>query len=140
MFFTISHEIYKSENQNEDLTCGIVYIPPQGSKYSSDDPYLEIQQELFRYCLDSKHVLLMGDFNSRVKNLPDFVKIDKYMCDVYGLHDLYEENTNILNILEVNNISLNRHSADNTVNSYGYNLLEFCKNNNFFILNGRFEK
>ena len=139
LFFTISHEIYKSENQNEDLTCGIVYIPPQGSKYSSDDPYLEIQQELFRYCLDSKHVLLMGDFNSRVKNLPDFVQIDKYMCDVYGLHDLYEENTNILNILEVNNISLNRHSADNSVNSYGYNLLEFCKNNNIFILNGRFE-
>ena len=100
---------------------------------------LAIQQELFRYCLDSKHVLLMGDFNSRVKNLPDFVQIDKYMCDVYGLHDLYEENTNILNILEVNNISLNRHSADNTVNSYGYNLLEFCKNNNIFILNGRFE-
>ena len=49
------------------------------------------------------------------------------MCDVYGLHDLYEENTNILNILEVNNISLNRHSADNTVNRYWYNLLEFVR-------------
>lgn len=70
------------------MTCGIVYIPPQGSKYSSDDPYLEIQQELFRYCLDSKHVLLMDDFNSRVKNLPDFVQIDKYMCDVYGFASL----------------------------------------------------
>ena len=79
----------------------------------------------------------MGDFNSRVKNLPDFVQIDKHMCDVYGLYDLYEEITNVLKYFESYYIPLDRNNTDNTVNSYGYKLLDFCKNNNIFILNGR---
>ena len=37
-----------------------------------------------------------------------------------------------------NEIPLERKNADITVNAYGYRLLEFCKNNNIFILNGRF--
>ena len=78
----------------------------------------------------------MGDFNSRVKNLPDFVRVDKHVCDVYGLYDLNDESTNVLNCFESYNIPRDRNSADNTVNSYGYNLLDFCKNSNIFILNG----
>ena len=54
------------------------------------------------------------------------------------LTDLYDENKNTMNIFESYNIPLIRKSADNTVNSYGYNLHEFCTNNNIFILNGRF--
>ena len=54
LLFTISKTLYKFENHGEDLECGIVYIPPQGTKYASDDPYLEIQEEIFKYCLDSK--------------------------------------------------------------------------------------
>lgn len=74
LFFTISKRIYSVDNHDDDLVCGIVYIPPQGSKYATDDPYLEIQEELFRYCSDMKHVLLFGDFNSRCKTLPDYVR------------------------------------------------------------------
>ena len=80
----------------QDLVCGIVYIPPLGSKYTNDDPYLEMQEEIFRYCSDRKHVLLFGDFNSRSKALPDYVKLDEYMSDIHGLQELYEENVNIL--------------------------------------------
>ena len=97
-----------------------------------------MQQEI----LDLEHILLMGDFNSRVKNLPDvvidFVQIDKHMGAVYGLYDLYEESTNVLKYFESYNIPLDRNSADNTVNSYKNRLLDFCKNNNIiFISNGR---
>ncbi|MCG8049047.1 MAG: reverse transcriptase family protein [Candidatus Thiodiazotropha endolucinida] len=137
LFFTISKALYGFENHDEDLVCGIVYIPPHGSKYASEDPYLEIQEQLFRYCLDAKHLLLLGDFNSRSKNMPDYVCIDKHFSDVYGLQETYEENTCLLNIFEQYGIPLNRSSADTSINSYGYNLLEFCKNNNLFILNGR---
>lgn len=31
-----------------------------------------------------------------------------------------------------------RNSQDNVVNGYGKKLIDFCKNNNMFILNGRF--
>ena len=77
-----------------------MYIPPQGTKYASDDPYLEIQEEIFKYCLDSKNVLLFGDFNSRCKTLPDFVRIDEHMCDIYGLQELFQESTNALQIFD----------------------------------------
>ena len=61
------------------------------------------------------------------------------MCDVYRLYDLYEESTDVLKYFERYNIPLDRDSADNTVNNYGYRLLEVCKNNNIFILNGRLD-
>lgn len=137
LFFTISKVIYGFESHDDDLVCGIVYIPPQGSKYASDDPYLEIQEDIFRYCSDLKHVLLFGDFNSRCKKLPDFVKFDEYISDVHGLQQLYDENVNVLNYFERYDVPLDRNSADDTANSYGYSLLELCRNNNLFILNGR---
>lgn len=137
LFFTISKTLYKFENHDEDLVCGIVYIPPQGSKYAAEDPYLELQQEIMKLCLDSKNVLLFGDFNSRCKNLQDYVRIDEHMCDIYGMQDIFEENSNLLHYFEQCDVPLHRISADNSVNSYGYNMLEFCKNNDLFILNGR---
>ena len=79
LFFTVSKEIYDMEYCEQDLVCGIVYIPPLGSKYTNDDPYLEMKEEIFRYCSDRKHVLLFGDFNSHSKALPDYVKLDEYM-------------------------------------------------------------
>ena len=114
-----------------------MYIPPHGSKYASTDPYLEIQEELFRFCGDSKHILLFGDFNSRSKDLSDFTNFDDFISEFYGTQDLLEENAKSLDCFECCNIPLNRKSADKVVNSCGYNLLEFCKSNNLFILNGR---
>ena len=34
-------------------------------------------------------------------------------------------------------MSLNRKSLDQTTNNIGFKLLDICKNNNLFILNGR---
>lgn len=121
------------------MRCGIVYIPPYGSKYVSTDPYLELQQELFRFCGDSKHIILFGDFNSRSKDLPDFTEVDDFISDFYGTQDLFEENANIVNCFQCYNVPLKRKSADKVVNSYGYNFLELCRNNNLFILNGRID-
>ena len=69
-FFTISSKIVKLSN-NEDLKCGIIYIPPSGSRYRHEDPYSELQSELFRYCENNSNILLFGDYNSRVSNISD---------------------------------------------------------------------
>ena len=58
-------------NTDEDVYCGNIYIPPQGSKFASQDPYLEIQTELNEHCSDNKYILLLGDFNSRTGTSPD---------------------------------------------------------------------
>lgn len=134
LLFTISRQLFHS---TEDINCGIIYVPPYGSRYAVDDPFLEIQSELLRYCVDSKHILLFGDFNSRTGTLSDNLKFDENICEVNNLNDLFNENNEILGKLDLYNVPLNRFNADNTVNTYGRQLLELCKNNNLFILNGR---
>ena len=42
-----------------------------------------------------------------------------------------------VNVLDDFDIPRVRNSCDNIVNTYGRKLLEFCKNNKMFILNGR---
>ena len=59
-------------NYDEDLICGIVYIPPEGSKFSSSESFIEFEQELISVVKDYKYVCLMGDFNARVGHLKDY--------------------------------------------------------------------
>ena len=101
------------------------------------DPYTEIQQEILRFCDDKKYVLLFGDFNSRTRDLPDFTENDEFISDLFGNEDLIKDETRIFECFKHFNVPLKRNSSDENVNSYGYNLLEFCKFNNIFILNGR---
>ena len=42
-----------------------------------------------------------------------------------------------MNFFDIYNIPLTRQNADNSINTYGRNLIDFCINNNIFILNGR---
>ena len=55
----------------------------------------------------------------------------------FGNEDLILDETRIFECFKHFNVPLKRNSSDENVNSYGYNLLEFCKFNNIFILNGR---
>ena len=40
-WFSVSHEILNLDN---DIDFGVLYIPPHGSKFASDDPYMELQR------------------------------------------------------------------------------------------------
>ena len=137
LLFTVSKHIYGLNTKNEDLFCGVVYIPPYGSRYASADPYAEIQQEILRFCGDSKHVLVFGDLNSRTKDLSDFTEVDGFISDVFGTENLLSENASMFDCFEQYDIPFESKSADNTVNQYGYSLIDFCKSNNLLILNGR---
>ena len=97
-------------------------------------PFQELEEELFRYCAESKYILIFGDFNSRTSD--DYVQIDKSLCDMHGLQDLYDENASIISCLE-NSVPSLRKTLDKTVNTYGHSLLDPCKNNDSFILTGR---
>ena len=66
-------------NLESDILCGNIYIPPYGSKYAHEDPYLEIQTEFNHYCTGSNGVIMFGDYNSRTANLPDFLAADKFI-------------------------------------------------------------
>jgi hypothetical protein len=95
-FFTISHKLYGTSENNKDLKCGVVYLPPACSRYAHDNPFSEIQQEINRYCLNSDHILLFGDYNSRCGNLPDFVSLDGLISNIYDLQHLEDEEVEII--------------------------------------------
>ena len=121
----------------EDLHCGIVYIPPYKSRYSSEDQFLEVQNSVLSCFRNSSNILIFGDFNSRTSDLDDFVQIDRHLSEQNGLEELYMETSNIMCHFNMSDLPLVRRTADNTLNTYGRSLLEFCINNNLFILNGR---
>lgn len=114
-----------------------MYIPPIGSKYANEEPYVELQREILRKCPDNSHIILMGDFNSRTGEKPDFLNIDEYLSDKYGLDFLQSENSEIIDHFYKNKIPLQRKNPDKIMNSYGTQMIEFCKMANLYILNGR---
>ena len=135
LWFTLCRTILQSDN---DINFGVVYIPPVNSKYASDDPYSELQREVLRYCPNSNQIILLGDFNSRSGEKPDYVFIDELISEHCGLNELVDENNAIVNSFSINNLPLHRVNADKVVNSYGTQMIEFCKATSLFILNGRF--
>ena len=50
LWFTISSKITCF---NENIHCGVVYIPPISSKYAHDEPFIELVRKILRYCNDS---------------------------------------------------------------------------------------
>ena len=137
LWFTISHNITLI---GEDVHCGIVYIPPQGSKYAHEEPYDELEQEIIRYCINSKNIILMGDFNSRTGQQDDYIPIDSYLSKNFGLEQLCDDFSDVLNNFQLNSVPLLRDNDDSAINSYGNMMLDFCKNTNLFITNGRLGK
>ena len=62
-----------------------------------------------------------------IRDVKIYQIISNSKSDIYGMQELYEENNNLLDLFERCEVQL----------AYGYNLLNMCKNNDLFILNGR---
>jgi hypothetical protein len=52
---------------------GILYIPPEYTRYSSDEAFNQIEHELHSFSTNSKYVGLIGDINSRTGEDDDYV-------------------------------------------------------------------
>jgi hypothetical protein len=53
---------------------GIVYISPENSLYCVGDPFSEIQNEFLNFSTNYDYIYLLGDFNARTDEEPDFVE------------------------------------------------------------------
>ena len=73
--------------------------------------------------------------NSRTSTDRDFFNFDD-RDPSNTLSDFVENSVNILDILRIPRV---RENKDLFRNRYGVLLLDFCKGNNFFILNGRLD-
>jgi hypothetical protein len=76
----------------------------------------------------------LGDFNARTATDTDFVDLIKNRHVDDYITDFVDNFTNVLNDLKM---PLNRISMDKSKNKFGNLLLNFCKGNSMFIVNGR---
>ena len=67
----------------------------------------------------------------------DYVECDEFIFEICGNEDLHREKDELFQLFKVSNTPVNRENIDHTTNAYGYQLIDFCRNNNMFILNGR---
>lgn len=123
-------------NISEDAVCGLVYIPPEGSRYSSPDCFSEIEQEIINVESNCKYLCLFGDFNARVGKMQDYYTPDDFLAHVTHC-EIQSEVATRSTIFDNYQIPLDRIVRDHTINNFGYKLDKFCKNNDIYILNSR---
>jgi endonuclease/exonuclease/phosphatase family metal-dependent hydrolase len=54
-----------------------VYIPPKQSTYSSEEAFNELEDEIIFVSKNTKHITLVGDFNSKTSTLEYFIISDQ---------------------------------------------------------------
>ena len=105
---------------------------PEDSNYSSLGMFDTLEEE-FLSIHTNESVCIIGDFNSRTKNLtgmgPDFLESP-------DLADYVKAKLEGEKLLEQLDFDLKRTSQDSVSNNYGYRLLEMCKNIGICIANG----
>jgi hypothetical protein len=48
-------------NLDQDIIFGIVYIPPENTVYSSQDAFIEVENEYNNFSINYKYISLIGD-------------------------------------------------------------------------------
>ena len=86
---------------NEHFLLGCTYIPPEFSKYSSEESFTEIEDELLKFSKDTNYIALIGDMNARTSILPDFIVPDQELFDILDIADDLEIAENMFSYLSL---------------------------------------
>ena len=124
----------------QDVYLGSVYIYPENSLCTEEDQFQIIQQAVCDLPLNIDPYLL-GDFNSRTKQMLDYVVDEIHGSDgpLSGMVDTnpYGQISVYSYLSKINR--LKRQTLDNrTKNKFANSLRDLCVTSNMFILNGRF--
>ena len=85
LWFEINDRLLHNE---KDALFGIVYIPPESSKYCVGDPFSELENEFLSLKSNYDNICLLGDFNSRTSSEADFIAIND---DRDLFYDIFEK-------------------------------------------------
>ena len=97
-----------------------------------------LEDEITQFTNKYENILLAGDFNSHTGLLVDITQPDLFLSEYLNFDENLIDYFNQSQPLLENNLSLQRNNTDHSVNSLGRKLIDICKNNNLYILNGRF--
>ena len=115
-------------NLGHGLVIGIVYIPPATSRYYGENHMQRLTYEISKICKIYQYVLLTGDMNAHTAGLIE-IEMSKLTS---------QDKTTLFGTPPRDESDLNRSNQDTETNNTGHRLIEICKQNNLFILNGRF--
>ena len=118
---------------DEDVLIGVVYIPPEFTSYSSQEAFNDIDFDIRKFSRSYKYISLAGDFNARTAELKDFSVFTENDFPSGGEYLL----ENYISFLTDSNLPLNRKNIDKGKNNFGKLLINLCKGQNLFIMNGR---
>lgn len=124
-------------NYTENMILGAIYLPPENSRFLNDDDLNCFEHEIIEMTSNYKYVTLAGDFNARTSGLSDFVAADPFYNDLFGIETDERAHLDKHTFLENLAYPLQRKSMDKKTNAHGMLLIDICRNNNIFILNGR---
>ena len=115
----------KSKNVSvSDLYIGTYYISPKTRKNNTN--LFELLNDEIKRFKGKGDILIQGDFNARVGDENDFICYDQFLDNLF---DILPSNNN--------QSPTYRNSEDKHTNPRGFELLDFCKTNEFLIVNGR---
>ena len=123
----------------ENMILGAIYLPPENSRFLNDDDLNSLENEISEMANNHKYIMLAGDFNARTSSLSDFIPADNFINEMYGIDEEEQAHLNKYTILEKFSSKLERNSKDKKTKSHGMFLIDLCRNNNLFILNGRMD-
>ena len=125
-------------NTAQDVIIGVCYIPPQSSRFFNNDDLSTLEEEIMSVCTNYDLVYLMGDLNAQTAELSDYTVYDDTLDKYFDLDSDTIEYFDQESFFKDNGININRTSKDTKKNNTGYRIIDVCKNNNIFILNGRY--
>ena len=114
-----------------------VYVPSLQSRFYNNDEFECFETEVTEMCGKFDTVLLCVDFNAQTAELPDYTTSEDLSEFLY-FDNITTSYYDQKSAMETNSININRKSCDKKKNNHGYKLVDMCKNNNIFILNGRY--
>ena len=117
-------EIKNESNKKESLFVGSFYVSPESMKIKVN--LFELLNEEIKKFQNKGSIILQGDFNAQVGKADDFITPDPFFNNMFDGCP-----TNSTQSIPP------RNSEDTKSNSRGDELLDFCKNNEFAIVNGR---
>ena len=119
---------YKLEGGDEHV-LGFLYNPPQDSEYTIPDFCDQLEASLQYIQANGRgdsSILLLGDFNARTGDLQE---VDS-LCEGSFQQDLQMDDAEC-------DDQQPRSSLDNTINRYGRRMIQFCRDAQLWIMNGR---
>ena len=119
----------------KNLILAIVYLPPEGSRYSNIEMFDLLESSLLSLDFSNSLLCLVGDFNARTKNIDEMLYLDNHVLDIS--HDIVVNQLEMNEILQHYTVPVNRCSQDDTCNNYGKRLIELCRTFGLLIANGR---